>query len=331
MYAIMRFQKKTSGKLLNTQKHNERQKEQYKSNPDIDKERSGENIHLKAPPKGGYKKAVEEITDRAGCRLRRDSVLMIETLITASPELFEKMKKDESVAFMKRAYDFIADKIGEQNIVSAVIHLDEKTPHMHLCFVPMTKDNRLCAKEIIGNRTHLSKFWQDGFFEYMHEKYDLLERGEPAVETKRKHIPVWLYKKGEHLDRMYDQVKDILDNIGVLNAKGKSKEALDILCKWSKEGEYFSSKLKEVTDHIEGLNGEVQTLKKKVQSERRMIEEMSGYNKEANETILGKDIEISRLIRQNDRYRALLERIPPEILEMITNSQNRNRYRGDER
>lgn len=55
MYAILRFQKKTGGKLLSTQKHNERQKERYKSNPDIDRERSDENIHLKTPSSGGYK------------------------------------------------------------------------------------------------------------------------------------------------------------------------------------------------------------------------------------------------------------------------------------
>ena len=70
MYAILRFQKKTGGKLLNTQKHNERQKERYKSNPDIDRERSDENIHLKAPPPGGYKRAVLERTEKVGCRLR---------------------------------------------------------------------------------------------------------------------------------------------------------------------------------------------------------------------------------------------------------------------
>ena len=39
-------------------------------------------------------------------------------------------------------------------------HMDEKTPHLHLVFVPLTKDNRLCAKEIIGNRANLTK-WQD--------------------------------------------------------------------------------------------------------------------------------------------------------------------------
>ena len=120
-----------------------------------------------------------ERTEKAGCRLRKDSVMMIETLITASPELFREMSREEMMDFMKRAYTFVAERVGEDNIVSAVIHLDEKTPHMHLCFVPLTKDHRLCAKEILGNRTHLSKYWQDGFFEYMHEQYPQLAESLP--------------------------------------------------------------------------------------------------------------------------------------------------------
>lgn len=257
------------------------------------------------------------------------SVMMIETLITASPELFQEMSREEMMDFMKRAYTFVAERVKEDNIVSAVIHLDEKTPHMHLCFVPLTKDHRLCAKEILGNRTHLSKYWQDGFFEYMHEQYPQLERGEPAAETKRKHIPVWLYKKGEHLDRMYGQVKEILDNIGMLNAKGKSKEALYLLRQWSKEGEYFFSKIKEVTGHIDGLNAEVNKWQSKYNSERRMVEQMSDYNKAANSTIEEQEYEIGRLIRQNDRYRELFDRIPDEIYEEITNTRSKNRDRGE--
>lgn len=241
----------------------------------------------------------------------------------------ERLAREEMMDFMKRAYTFVAERVREDNIVSAVIHLDEKTPHMHLCFVPLTKDHRLCAKEILGNRTHLSKYWQDGFFEYMHEQYSQLERGEPAAETKRKHIPVWLYKKGEHLDRMYGQVKEILDNIGILNAKGKSKEALDLLRQWSKEGEYFSSKIKEVTGHIDGLNAEVNKWQSKYNSERRMVEQMSDYNKSANSTIEEQEYEIGRLIRQNDRYRELLDRIPDEIYEEITNTRSKNRDRGE--
>ena len=78
--------------------------------------------------------------------------------------------------------------------MSAVVHMDEKTPHLHLAFVPLTKDNRLCAKEIIGNRANLTK-WQDDFHACMVEQYPDLERGESASKTGRKHIPTRLFKQ----------------------------------------------------------------------------------------------------------------------------------------
>ena len=90
--------------------------------------------------------------------------------------------------------------VGRENIVSAVVHMDEKTPHLHLTFVPLTKDNRLCAKEIIGNRANLTK-WQDDFHAYMVEKYPDLERGESASRTGRKHIPTRLFKQAVSLSR----------------------------------------------------------------------------------------------------------------------------------
>lgn len=118
-------------------------------------------------------------------------------------------------------------------------------------------------------------------------------------------------------------------DIGILNAKGKSKEALELLRQWSKEGEYFSSKIKEVTGHIDGLNAEVNKWQSKYNSERRMVEQMSDYNKAANSTIEEQEYEIGRLIRQNDHYRELLDRIPDEIYEEITNTRSKNRDRGE--
>lgn len=115
----------------------------------------------------------------------------------------------------------------------------------------------------------------------------------------------------------------------MLNAKGKSKEALELLRQWSKEGEYFSSKIKEVTGHIDGLNAEVNKWQSKYNSERRMVEQMSDYNKAANSTIEEQEYEIGRLIRQNDRYRELLDRIPDEIYEEIINTRSKNRDRGE--
>ena len=100
----------------------------------------------------------------------------------------------EIQAFFQRASDFLIGRVGRENIVSAVVHMDEKTPHLHLTFVPLTKDNRLCAKEIIGNRANLTK-WQDDFHAYMVEKYPDLERGKSASKTGRKHIPTRLFKQ----------------------------------------------------------------------------------------------------------------------------------------
>ena len=54
-YAILRFQKRKAGGVAACERHNERKKEAYKSNPDIDMERSKNNYHLIAPPKYTYK------------------------------------------------------------------------------------------------------------------------------------------------------------------------------------------------------------------------------------------------------------------------------------
>ena len=54
----------------------------------------------------------------------------------------------------------MADKVGKQNIISAVVHREEKTPHMHLSFCPITKDNRLSAKDILEIKKLVFSFWK---------------------------------------------------------------------------------------------------------------------------------------------------------------------------
>ena len=74
--------------------------------------------------------------------------------------------------------------------------MDEKTPHMHISFVPLTPDGRLSAKEIVGNKKKLS-WWQDKFWEHMVIKYPDLERGESASQTGRDHIPPRIFRSEE--------------------------------------------------------------------------------------------------------------------------------------
>ena len=150
-HAILRFEKHKGHPAGPLEAHHERKKEQYASNPDIDTSRSKYNFHI-VKPDGRYYHFIQSRIEQARCRTRKDSTRFVDTLITASPEFFKGKSPKEIAAYFQRAADFLIDRVGRENIVSAMVHMDEKTPHLHLVFVPLTKDNRLCAKEIIGNR-----------------------------------------------------------------------------------------------------------------------------------------------------------------------------------
>ena len=156
LYAILRFQKCKAGGVACRDRHNERKKVEYKSNPNIDLNRSKDNYHL-IDPQGRYKDAYTRMISKAGCKVRSNSTVLVETLITASPELLNRMTPQEQRHFFERAAAFLYERIGKENVISAVVHMDEKTPHMHLCFCPITKDGRLSAKDILGNKQALSK------------------------------------------------------------------------------------------------------------------------------------------------------------------------------
>ena len=187
----MRFAKQKGGAGA-LEAHHERTKEKYASNPDIDTGRSKNNFHI-VKPEMSYKRESDSRIAAAGCKTRKDSVRFVDTLITASPDFFKRKELEEVKAYFRTAADFLSRKIGGGNIFSAVVHMDERTPHMHLCFTPITEDGRLSAKEIIGNRIQLTK-WQDDFFSYMVKTYPDLERGESASETGRQHIPTRIFK-----------------------------------------------------------------------------------------------------------------------------------------
>src|SRR5699024_11333466 len=88
-----------------------------------------------------------------------------------------------------------AERYGEQNIAYARVHLDEKTPHMHLGVVPM-RDGKLQGKNVF-NRKEL-QWLQDTFPKHMQEIGFELQRGEKG--TDRKHIEMTRFKK-ETLDK----------------------------------------------------------------------------------------------------------------------------------
>ena len=217
-YAILRFAKHKGGASKALSAHHERTKEIYASNPDIDKSRTVQNYHLIAP-RWSYGQEIRHRIRMAGCRVRKDSVKFVDTLVTVSPE-FAKAHEAEMPEYFNRAFDFLKERVGEENIFSAVVHMDEKTPHMHLCFVPLTKDKRLSAKEILGNKKAMIQ-WQDDFYACMAERWPELERGTPAVETRRKHLTPQWYKRVTAMDAKLKRLEAALNGINVLNAGKK--------------------------------------------------------------------------------------------------------------
>ena len=112
-----------------------------------------------------------------------------------------------------------------------------------MTFVPLTKDNRLCAKEIIGNRANLTK-WQDDFHAYMVEKYPDLERGESASKTGRDHIPPRVFKEMTRLTKQKAKLEELLSGIGAFNAKSRATEIAALLDKYIPAVEQMHSTMK---------------------------------------------------------------------------------------
>jgi len=92
---------------------------------------------------------------------RADVNVMVDWVLTAPQDLLEKDQRE----FFESAYQFLSDRYGGENVVSAHVHMDETTPHMHFSFIPVVEDKKkggkkLCAKDVV-NRADLKAFHGD--------------------------------------------------------------------------------------------------------------------------------------------------------------------------
>ena len=124
-------------------------------------------------------------------KMRKDAIVSVEVLLTASPEFFDSLEKDrEKLAVNPGFLEWVqetkkwAESEFGKNLADLVLHMDESTPHFHALAVPLTKDGRLCAKEITA-RSEMQRRQTD--YAKAMDKFGL-KRGEPAIETKRRHI-----------------------------------------------------------------------------------------------------------------------------------------------
>ena len=314
-FAILRFAKYKGPEIGNIEAHNERTKEKYASNPDVDLSLSKDNFHI-VRPADKYRAMAESLIKQYGCpRVRSDSVRIVETLITASPEFFQERKKSEVKDFFRHAAEFLKRELGEDRILSAVVHIDEKTPHMHVSFTPITKDGRLSAKEILGNRKTLTA-WQDRYWEHMVSKFPELERGESASKTGRSHIPPRIFKQAKHLDRQMDRLLSALGEINVLNAKSKADEVGRLLKRLAPQMEDFFTQTRKYESALRSLEGEKGTLVNTVSSLQEKLKAAGTESVKKRLADAAVRAELEDLQRRVSRY-------APELLRPGSVSQER--------
>ena len=182
-YAILRH-----GKIKSTAKgvaigHNHRTATSEQSN--IDRTRSGLNGYMEGS-------AMERLNALLPDKHRKDAVVAVELLLTASPEWFDELAKDRDElgkdptfkAWVSESFAWAKKEFGT-NLVDVALHMDESTPHIHLLTVPLTQDGRLCAKEVTGRKEMQRR--QDAYAKAVSAFG--LRRGQPAQETKRAHQP----------------------------------------------------------------------------------------------------------------------------------------------
>ena len=167
---------------------------------DIDWERTKLNQHFKGLHCENWSEGISQELKKAGITKapKSNAVVLLDGLYTASPQWFEGKSKAEIIDFFKDCLKFHIQHYGKP--LNAVIHWDEKSPHLAVASVPIIETEqgaKLCAKESMGGRAEY-RARQDQFFEQV-AKSRGFERGERSdPKHKKKHLSVQDYKKQQN-------------------------------------------------------------------------------------------------------------------------------------
>lgn len=214
-YAIVRNEKLTRAEVNGKCTHNDR-KAKCHTNKDIDPTRTHLNYYIKKN-NCTYTKEFDKLRSEQNLagHLRENSIIMCQMIFTSDQKFFDRIGEQETKRYFDECYKFICNykNLGEKNIISAVVHLDEGAPHLHLMFVPVvhTKDKdgkpieKICARDFWKGRDSYRKL-QDAYFEHVKSKGFDLERGLYVEETNRKNLSVEEFKKVTN----YAKTKEIL-------------------------------------------------------------------------------------------------------------------------
>ena len=297
-YAIIRNDKLTRVDAQGSYIHNDRRSKGH-SNKDIDPTRTHLNFWCKKNELTYIKEfdKMKKEYDLKGT-IRSNSNIMCEMMITSDNAFFNKIGLEETKRYFKESYKFVCDykNLGEKYIVSAAVHLDETTPHMHLIYIPVihTKDkegkdiDKICCRDFWKGRDSYRQL-QNAFHKYITSKGFDLERGLPVEETGAKHEKIEDLKKLTN----FENTKKVLDNI-----KLELPETPDIndikLIKLNRE-KVENEIIKPKDNMIEKLYNEKISLQRELLKQVNLVNEAEKYQKE-RDSILADNEELHNTV-----------------------------------
>lgn len=192
---VLHMSKFKKDAIRGIQSHNRRERESH-SNPDIDYSRSVGNYDLHESASDNYAQAIQNrIDDLLMVKaVRKDAVHLCGLIVSSDKSFFTRMGKEETRRFFEEAAAYLTDFVGRENVISAMVHMDEKTPHMHFLHVPVTPDGRLSANSIY-TRASLKKLQTDLPI-YLQSRCFEIQRGvEQKPGSAKKHLDTREFKQ----------------------------------------------------------------------------------------------------------------------------------------
>ena len=317
--------------IVGIERENERD-ETYrsKSNPQIDCERTPHNYHFIKPDDTYTAFINQRITDLAPKRkVKDDAVLMCSFFVGASPEFFVGKDRDDIGAFFFECTEFFAERYGRENIISAVVHLDETTPHMHLNLMPVL-DGRLCAKQLF-DRKELRSIQTD-----LHNdvgKHWNLERGKEGSTAEHLDTVEFKLKKMKEAATKAERQADEAENRQV-----HAEEATQALEEKQKQLQQDTAPLQAAAEVLQEYSDGKRKLNKrdlpviaaepaKLKAENGQLEqqlEMSRRDQHDVFTLYQKSEQLNRQLKGDaDTLRTLREHAPDKLKEALAAAEQR--------
>ena len=288
-YAIVRNEKLTRAKVNGKGTHNDRKAKNH-TNKDIDPTKTHLNYYIKKNELTYIKEFDKYLKENnVQGHLRSNSIIMCQMIFTSDQVFFDKIGEKETKRYFDECYKFICGykNLGERNIISAVVHLDEGVPHMHLMFVPVVhKKNKngndidkICARDFWKGRDSYRKL-QDAYFNHVKSKGVDLERGMFVEDTDRKHYTVEEYKKITNYENTKKVLKEIkLEIPEVPNINEISKFSI------KRDEKILKEIIKPKDDLIKELYKDNLSLHKELSKQSKVVDEDVKYQKERDKII----------------------------------------------